>query len=90
MKIIERNNKIKFRLSGGSPFLGENREETFINISAVNYNFNEKYFSKISPQAKDFIKNLFVKDIRKRATVNECLLHPWIRHVSSLFFLFFQ
>ncbi|VDN59908.1 unnamed protein product [Dracunculus medinensis] len=70
-------------LSGGSPFLGENREETFINISAVNYNFNEKYFSKISPQAKDFIKNLFVKDIRKRATVNECLLHPWIRHVDN-------
>uniref|UniRef100_A0A915Q0W2 Protein kinase domain-containing protein n=1 Tax=Setaria digitata TaxID=48799 RepID=A0A915Q0W2_9BILA len=66
-------------LSGGSPFLGETRDETFVNISAVNYHFSERYFEHISPYAKDFISRLFVRDQRKRATVDECLRHPWIR-----------
>ncbi|VDN25694.1 unnamed protein product [Gongylonema pulchrum] len=66
-------------LSGGSPFLGETREETFVNISAVNYHFSERYFEHVSPYAKDFIGRLFVRDQRKRATVDECLRHPWTR-----------
>ncbi|VDM50729.1 unnamed protein product, partial [Toxocara canis] len=70
-------------LSGGSPFLGETREETFVNISAVNYHFSERYFENTSAQAKDFIARLFVRDARKRASVDECLRHPWIRGVSS-------
>uniref|UniRef100_F1KRA1 Death-associated protein kinase dapk-1 n=1 Tax=Ascaris suum TaxID=6253 RepID=F1KRA1_ASCSU len=66
-------------LSGGSPFLGETREKTFVNISAVNYHFSERYFEHTSMHAKDFIARLFVRDARKRATVDECLRHPWIR-----------
>lgn len=76
--------KFYFRLSGGSPFLGETRDETFVNISAVNYHFSERYFEHISPYAKDFISHLFVRDQRKRATVDECLRHPWIRGVCFL------
>ncbi|KAK6107281.1 Ankyrin repeats (3 copies) family protein [Brugia pahangi] len=71
-------------LSGGSPFLGETRDETFVNISAVNYHFSERYFEHISPYAKDFISRLFVRDQRKRATVDECLEHPWIRGPDEL------
>ncbi|VDM11902.1 unnamed protein product [Wuchereria bancrofti] len=71
-------------LSGGSPFLGETRDETFVNISAVNYHFSERYFEHISPYAKDFISRLFVRDQRKRATVDECLGHPWIRGPDEL------
>uniref|UniRef100_A0A914CTK9 Protein kinase domain-containing protein n=1 Tax=Acrobeloides nanus TaxID=290746 RepID=A0A914CTK9_9BILA len=66
-------------LSGGSPFLGRNREETFCNITAVNYHFSPNYFANISQHAKDFISRLFVRDMRKRATVENCLTHPWIR-----------
>ncbi|VDM94940.1 unnamed protein product [Thelazia callipaeda] len=65
-------------LSGGSPFLGETRDETFVNISAVNYHFSDRYFEHISSFAKDFISRLFVRDQRKRATVDECLRHPWV------------
>lgn len=68
-------------LSGGSPFLGRNREETFCNITAVNYHFSPNYFANISQHAKDFISRLFVRDMRKRATVENCLTHPWIRGV---------
>ncbi|VDK87145.1 unnamed protein product [Onchocerca ochengi] len=71
-------------LSGGSPFLGETRDQTFVNISAVNYHFSERYFQHISPYAKDFISQLFVRDQRKRATVDECLGHPWIRGSDGL------
>lgn len=60
--------------SGGSPFLGRNREETFCNITSVKYH-DINYLSK---PAKDFISRLFVRDMRKRATVDECLRHPWI------------
>ncbi|CAJ0572380.1 unnamed protein product, partial [Mesorhabditis spiculigera] len=66
-------------LSGGSPFLGDTRDETFCNITGVNYHFTERYFKNTSPFAKDFISRLFVRDARKRATVDECLRHPWIR-----------
>uniref|UniRef100_A0A2C9KIB3 Protein kinase domain-containing protein n=1 Tax=Biomphalaria glabrata TaxID=6526 RepID=A0A2C9KIB3_BIOGL len=67
------------RLSGASPFLGEDQQETYHNITAVNYQFDKEYFSNTSDLAKDFIKKLFVKNPRKRATVDECLNHPWIR-----------
>ncbi|XP_075831491.1 death-associated protein kinase 3 isoform X2 [Microtus pennsylvanicus] len=49
-------------LSGASPFLGETKQETLTNISAVNYDFDEEYFSSTSELAKDFIRKLLVKD----------------------------
>lgn len=51
-----------FSLSGASPFLGETKQETLTNISAVNYDFDEEYFSNTSELAKDFIRRLLVKD----------------------------
>lgn len=50
------------RLSGASPFLGENKQETLANVSAVDYEFDEDYFSNTSSLAKDFISRLLVKD----------------------------
>jgi serine/threonine protein kinase len=55
--------------------LGRNRDETFCNITSVKYH-EVGYLSK---PAKDFISRLFVRDMRKRANVDECLRHPWIR-----------
>ncbi|NXV73708.1 DAPK3 kinase, partial [Atlantisia rogersi] len=66
------------RLSGASPFLGETKQETLANITAVNYEFDEEFFSNTSDLAKDFIRNLLVKDTRKRLTIQEALSHPWI------------
>ncbi|KAK5982941.1 Serine/threonine kinase, partial [Trichostrongylus colubriformis] len=66
-------------LSGGSPFLGDTRDETFCNITGVNYHFTDRYFKNTSTYAKDFISRLFVRDVQLRATVDDCLRHPWIR-----------
>ncbi|XP_023789969.1 death-associated protein kinase 2 isoform X4 [Cyanistes caeruleus] len=65
-------------LSGASPFLGETKQETLANITAVNYDFDEEFFGNTSDLAKDFIQKLLVKDTRKRLTIQEALSHPWI------------
>ncbi|XP_054544856.1 death-associated protein kinase 1 isoform X2 [Talpa occidentalis] len=66
-------------LSGASPFLGDNKQETLANVSAVNYEFEEEYFSNTSALAKDFIRRLLVKDPKKRMTIQDSLQHPWIK-----------
>ncbi|KAM7152654.1 death-associated protein kinase 2 isoform 2-T3 [Macrochelys suwanniensis] len=70
-------------LSGASPFLGETKQETLANITAVNYEFDEEFFSHTSDLAKDFIRKLLVKDTRKRLTIQEALTHPWITPVDK-------
>ncbi|XP_071845037.1 death-associated protein kinase 1-like isoform X3 [Apostichopus japonicus] len=70
-------------LSGASPFLGEDQQETFANITAVNYEFDEQYFDSTSELAKDFIQKLLVNDPKKRSSIEECLEHPWIKPRSQ-------
>uniref|UniRef100_A0AAR2KBH9 non-specific serine/threonine protein kinase n=1 Tax=Pygocentrus nattereri TaxID=42514 RepID=A0AAR2KBH9_PYGNA len=66
-------------LSGASPFLGENKQETLANVSAVDYEFDDEYFSNTSALAKDFIARLLIKDPKKRMTIQDSLQHPWIK-----------
>nr|XP_057927839.1 death-associated protein kinase 1 [Doryrhamphus excisus] len=66
-------------LSGASPFLGDNKQETLANVSAVDYTFDEEFFSSTSLLAKDFIAKLLVKDPKKRMTIEDSLQHPWIK-----------
>lgn len=66
-------------LSGASPFLGDTQQETLGNISAMNYDFDEEFFSTTSDLAKNFIRQLLVKDTRKRMTIQDALNHPWIK-----------
>ncbi|RMX45094.1 hypothetical protein pdam_00014025 [Pocillopora damicornis] len=65
--------------SGASPFLGEDPNETFVNIQNVEYRFDEKYFADISPQAKDFISSLLIKNSSDRLSARDCLTHPWLK-----------
>ncbi|CAL8369920.1 unnamed protein product [Boreogadus saida] len=69
-------------LSGASPFLGETKQETLANISAVNYDFDEEYFSNTSELAKEFIRRLLVKDPKKRMTIDDSLEHAWIKAIK--------
>ncbi|KAI5100507.1 death-associated protein kinase 3-like, partial [Silurus meridionalis] len=67
-------------LSGASPFLGESKQETLANISAVSYEFDEEFFSSTSELAKSFIRQLLTKDTRKRLTIEGALNHSWIKN----------
>lgn len=69
-------------LTGESPFLGEDKQETFLNISQVNIDYSQDTFEDISPLAVDFIKSLLIKNPRKRATAEESLKHPWLNSLS--------
>ncbi|MEE6518330.1 hypothetical protein FKM82_029287 [Ascaphus truei] len=70
-------------LSGASPFLGESKQETLANITAVSYEFDDEFFSHTSELAKDFIRGLLVKDTRKRLCIQKALTHPWITTLQS-------
>ncbi|KAK7117784.1 hypothetical protein R3I94_023116 [Phoxinus phoxinus] len=69
-------------LSGASPFLGDSKQETLANISAVNFEFDEEFFGNTSELAKSFIKELLVKDTRKRLKIQDALNHPWIKPIN--------
>lgn len=53
-----------FRLSGLSPFLGDDDSHTLSNVLAVNWYFDEEAFEHVSEEARDFISNLLIKEKR--------------------------
>ncbi|KAJ7383694.1 hypothetical protein OS493_026224 [Desmophyllum pertusum] len=66
-------------LSGLSPLLGEDINETLANVTAVEWDFEDESFDVISDEAKDFIAQLLVKNSRKRNTVKQSLEHEWMK-----------
>lgn len=50
-----------FRLSGSSPFLGDNKQQTYTNVSTGTYSFDNDDFNNVSSLAKDFISKLLKK-----------------------------
>nr|XP_033779975.1 death-associated protein kinase 2-like isoform X3 [Geotrypetes seraphini]XP_033779976.1 death-associated protein kinase 2-like isoform X3 [Geotrypetes seraphini] len=69
-------------LSGISPFQGETDSETLTNVVSGNYEFDDRYFKETSEMAKDFIRELLVKEPKDRMTAVECLVHPWIKPLN--------
>ena len=52
------------RLSGESPFQGNNDVETLALVTAAQWEFDEESFDEITDEAKDFISSLLTKDPR--------------------------
>lgn len=69
-------------LSGLSPFLGDDDNETLNNILACQWNFEEEEFKDISDEAKDFITRLLVKSKSWRMSATESLRHAWLSDQS--------
>ncbi|XP_073539676.1 serine/threonine-protein kinase 17A-like [Phyllobates terribilis] len=65
-------------LTGISPFLGDTKQETFLNISQVAVQYPQEEFEGISDDAINFIKSLLIKNPRKRARADQCLKHSWL------------
>lgn len=49
------------RLTGLSPFMGDNDAETFANITRADYDLEDEAFDAISNDAKNFISGLLIK-----------------------------
>jgi len=65
-------------LCGFSPFLSSTQTGLFEKIIKVEYEFPEPEWSNISPEAKDFIKHLLLRDPSQRFTAEQCLGHRWL------------
>ena len=60
-------------VSGYLPFTGANNAALFREIKHCDWTFKHAVFRKVSPECKDLIEKLLVKDGKKRLTVNEAL-----------------
>ncbi|KAI4904292.1 hypothetical protein NFI96_010883 [Prochilodus magdalenae] len=65
-------------LTGISPFLGDDKQETFLNISQINISYAEEELERLDKAAIHFIKSLLIKEPQDRATAEECLKHQWL------------
>ncbi|XP_072541997.1 myosin light chain kinase, smooth muscle isoform X2 [Salminus brasiliensis] len=66
-------------VSGLSPFMGDNDNETLSNVTSATWDFEDEAFDEISDEAKDFISNLLKKDMAARLTCEQCFQHPWLK-----------
>ena len=65
-------------LSGYPPFYAENIKDLEKQILAGKYEFHPEYWSHVSDDGKDFIKQLLVVDPKQRMTSEEAFLHSWV------------
>ncbi|XP_060630871.2 myosin light chain kinase, smooth muscle isoform X2 [Anolis sagrei] len=66
-------------VSGLSPFMGDNDNETLANVTSATWDFDDEAFDEISDDAKDFISNLLKKDMKDRLDCTQCLQHTWLQ-----------
>lgn len=65
-------------LSQRMPFLSnENDLVTKYNILNKDINLMQQSWALISPEAKDLVKMMLVRDKRKRITIKEVISHKW-------------
>eukprot|EP01100_Stratorugosa_tubuloviscum_P008637 TRINITY_DN359_c0_g1_i1.p1 TRINITY_DN359_c0_g1~~TRINITY_DN359_c0_g1_i1.p1 ORF type:complete len:346 (+),score=85.84 TRINITY_DN359_c0_g1_i1:35-1072(+) len=64
-------------LCGYPPFYADNAPALFKKIMDVKYDFEDPSWEDVSEAAKDLIRNLLVKDPKRRYTAKQCLQDPW-------------
>eukprot|EP00026_Physarum_polycephalum_P012813 Phypoly_transcript_13147.p1 GENE.Phypoly_transcript_13147~~Phypoly_transcript_13147.p1 ORF type:complete len:350 (+),score=62.81 Phypoly_transcript_13147:63-1052(+) len=65
-------------LCGYTPFYANTHQELFQKITNLEYDFPSPEWDEISPNAKDFIQKVLVKDPNKRLNAAQCMQHPWM------------
>ncbi|KHG25548.1 CDPK-related protein kinase [Gossypium arboreum] len=70
-------------LCGSRPFWARTESGIFRAVLKADPNFNEPPWPSLSPEAKDFVKRLLIKDPRKRMTAAQALCHPWIQSCND-------
>jgi len=69
-------------VSGLSPFMGDNEQETLSNVSMAELDFDDDVFDDVSDDAKQFIEYLLAKNERDRPTCKQCLEHKWLKQAE--------
>lgn len=71
-------------LCGYPPFNGKNDDAIFEKIKTGKFEFPKEDWNKISPEAKELIKQMLVLDTKKRFSAQQCLDHPWLKRADTL------
>ncbi|XP_059068019.1 CDPK-related kinase 5-like [Cryptomeria japonica] len=71
-------------LCGSRPFWARTESGIFRAVLKADPNFEEAPWPTMSSEAKDFVKRLLNKDMRKRMTAAQALTHPWLRNSHTV------
>ena len=71
-------------LSGMPPFNGQSDQEIMKKVRAGSFSFDDKCWSSISDNAKDFITQLLTYKHEDRPTAEVALRHQWIAELSTI------
>jgi len=71
-------------LCGYTPFHHEHTEHVYHKIRNGAFEFDAKYWSNISAEAKDLICQLLTVEADKRITIQEAFNHPWFQTDQSI------
>ena len=67
-------------ICGFLPFDEESKSVLYKKILSTDYSIPKH----VSPEAKDLIKRILVKDISKRLTISQIMEHPWFNMYKPL------
>ncbi|CAN6478577.1 unnamed protein product [Victoria cruziana] len=70
-------------LCGSRPFWARTESGIFRAVLKADPSFDEPPWPSLSSDAKDFVKRLLNKDLRKRMSASQALSHPWIRNYNN-------
>jgi len=70
-------------LCGFAPFHGDSVKELLRVVVRAQFSFPSPYWDPISPQAKDFISKLLVKEPSERLSASQAVQHPWLKSAGS-------
>ena len=66
-------------LSGYPPFHGDSTQQIFKHIISQPLDLKSDPWQRISDGAKDCVKRMLTRDVKKRLKAEELLKHPWMR-----------
>lgn len=70
-------------LCGYEPFVDDDEKYMYKKILKADYEFDSPYWDNITQNARDLVSRLLKVDVRERLTVENALMHPWVRGVAA-------
>nr|XP_039260945.1 5'-AMP-activated serine/threonine-protein kinase catalytic subunit alpha-like [Styela clava] len=70
-------------LTGVSPFLGDTKQETLMNVTTAMLEFPPDLFDSLSPMCRDLITKMLQRQPCDRMTAKDAISHPWITGITS-------
>ena len=70
-------------LCGYPPFNGETDDEIYESVLSGKFQFPEEDWDQVSEEAKNLIKKMLTKDVKKRISALDSMQDPWFKHFEE-------